>query len=1319
MRQSTALARWVRVTAAAAAITLGAILPATTNAAENVIGTQSQNEGSQSVQRTMNRGLHAPPVKAPVVIDGKLDEWDLSGGIVSCKDVGTLLDVESCRTAAMWDEQGLYLAFRFRDPTPIVNHIDPVTMAGNGWRSDCVQLRLNMAGFVSHVDAWYYTDGKKPGMTIQYGRLGVKDGGQPKVERPKYPEELGARQAFLMDEDRAGYTQEMFIPWAVVTLDGKQPPPEADLRVGLELFWGDITGQGWPRSRMVDNLSDDAKTVDFFWTSIDNWGKLIREKSNDLKLPPPAWQAAVKPEPQGAAAITFTLPKESYVTLALEDAAGNRVRSLLGGVKLKAGENTIRWDGLDDRNGLLPAGDYRWVGLYRDAIDIHWLMSFYQPNPHTPWNTADGTGAWGSDHGCMVAAAAGEGLVFLAGLGAEAGNGLFASNEQGEKQWNVRDAGADLLAYADGILYAYRAASSWNPLGLADTGVMRFEAKTGKWLDIQGPDGTPVKRLSLLSPEESKVEETKLPGPAGNQKTRVISGFAANAAGLYLSVPGKNVVRAFDSKTFQLQREYAVAGAGTLFAPNAASLLVATPAGLQHLNLADGKLAVLAAGDFAKATAITANKESIWVSFGAPTPQVRVFSTTGKPERTIGKAEGCTRNGFYDPNDGFYNPSGLAADSQGRLWVAEDNMLPKRTSVWKDGAWQRDFIGDTYYGGGGLINPLDPTMAFYNGMRFKIDLDKGTSQLVEVGLVMPEGGAQHGIAAGRADVGETEYLNAYQGRAYLHFCRNPARQIYRQRADGRWALCVHIDPAKKLAWMDLNDDDKVQDNEVVRGGEKDDWGGTDYWGNRPSQNLDLSFERGKICVVDEPGMRLRVQRVTAGGTPVYDFTKFEPMAGECQNGIGLKDGSYNSGCAAERGEYFSEMRKIYPVGTERRTFWFRGLNTGRWTPRLPAPGVVLYPFQAHGVADAPAACGGELVCWVSDFGQRYLFTDDMLYVGQLFKDGRLPFEDWPANPKRGFLANDMAPGQESFHGFFTRLNDGRYILTSGFTDCRVFELKGIDSLRRLPGGTVTLGAEQLARAAEIRAFRQSGGRERGRMAVAAAKAVTVDGQLGDWNREASAARIAVDADRGADVMTAADEANLYVAWEVRKPTPLRNQADRWQLAFGGGDAVDLMYRASANVAGAAPGADTLDAPGVRAGDLRLVITELGGELKAVLYRPVSDAKAPYLFDAFEGAGRANAVRMDEVRLAPEVKAALTRAGQGYIVEAAIPWTLLGGKPAVGAEFRVDFGVMFGGETAGRKVERRAYWENRDTQITADIPSEAALQPGNWGVGVVK
>ena len=539
---------------------------------------------------------------------------------------------------------------------------------------------------------------------------------------------------------------------------------------------------------------------------------------------------------------------------------------------------------------------------------------------------------------------------------------------------------------------------------------------------------------------------------------------------------------------------------------------------------------------------------------------------------------------------------------------------------------------------------------------------------------------------------------ACKGRPYVHNCRG-VRTIYRLRDDGRWALCVFIDPKKKIAWMDRNDDCRVSPDEIVRGGENNDWGGTDYWGQRPSKNLDLYFTRG----VQRPGLRLRLQSVTKGGTPIYDFTKFEPMAGECQNGIGLADGSYNSGCAGERGDYFSEMRRIYTAGENTRTFWFRGENTGRWTYRLPAPGLVLYPFQAHGVADLPG--GGEVVCWVSDFGERYLFTDDMLYIDQLFTDARGNFENWPDAPKRGFNANRMAPGQESFHGFFTRTKDGRYLLTSGSTDCRVFEVTGMDTIRRI-SGKVELKPEHLARAAEIREFRLSGGKVRGSLTVdKLAKPVKFDGSLDEWPRE-NAVQITVDAQRGADVLTSYDDANLYVAWEVRDDSPMVNRAQNWQLAFRGGDCVDVMFRG--------PG-DNLDAPAVREGDLRLLITVLDGKPTAVLYRPVAAGKkAPHTFDAFDGAGRGNAVAMDEVRIADEVKTAVKTATRGYIVEAAIPWALLGAAPKAGIEARIDFGVLFG-DPRGAGTSVRAYWENRDTQIVSDIPSEAALKPANWGI----
>ena len=1226
------------------------------------------------------------PAPRKVTIDGDLSEWDTSGEIICTKDVEKLVDIESARLSAMYDDQNLYLGIQWRDDAPMQNKVDPITMIGNGWRSDCIQLRSNMDGFVSHVDCWYYTTGQQPAMTINYGRTDIEDGGQPKVDRPRYPEKLGAEQAFKLSPDGAGYVQEIKIPWAVLTLDGARPRDGADLRLGVEFFWGDISADNWPRSRLTDNLYDGETQTDFFWTNVKAWGRLILEKEGNLSLPPPPWVKAGRAEPNGPVPVTFSVPKESYVTIALEDSSGNRVKSLVGGVKCAAGTHTIDWSGLDDRDGLLEPGHYRWTGIYREAIRVRWKMSYYQANREIPWTNAQGTGAWGPDHGNLSTAVASDGKIFLGGTGAEGGLPLMSCDEDGRKIWSAKSGEPDRLACVNGTLYGYTSKNDSNWLGITPRGLMKFEADTGKWLDLPGADGKPTKRRVLLGEDE------------------YASGFAADPNGLYLSVKGKSMVRRYDPETLEVAEEYKVAGAGEICRIGGRLLVVASDS-LVSLDPGSGTTRKLASGDFSGATAVAADGLTAYVAFGAPLHQVheyRLSASSAHKERELGRRGGRTHSGPYDPEAGFFNPSGLAVDSRGRVWVVENDQLPKRTSVWHHGRWARDYIGDTGYGGGGVINPLDPTEAFYRDMTFRIDLDTGEWKLTHVGFVIPEGGEEIGDMSGSGEHTLGSRVNAecamvYHGRTYLHKCCG-VLHTYRKLDDGRWALCLYIDPARKIAWMDTNDDCKVQDSEIVRGGPGDDWGSIDFWGLRPSKHMDLFFSRG----LQKPGLRLRLQRVTRGGTPIYDFTRFDTMAGECMNGIGLADGSYNSGCASDRGEYFSEMRKIYPGNVSKKTFWFRGLNTGRWTARLPAPGLVLYPFQAHGIADVPGV--GEAVCWVSDFGQRYLFTDDMLYIAEVFSDGRVCRKGWPEVGVPGFVADDMSPGQESFLGFFTRLNDGRYIITTGGTDCRVFEITGLDSLKRIEG-SVDLRREYLARARQIQEFRRSGGKSRGSVVVTRASGpVGIDGSLSGWNRD-DAVSIKADADRSAEVLTAYDRSNLYVAWNVLCAHPMHNSTQDWRIAFKGGDAVDLMLRK--------PGGN-LDDGAVREGDMRLLITEIDGEAKAVLYRQKSATKQPYLFDAFEGAGRDNAVRMDEVRLATEVTSAIRRGEDGYVVEAKIPWSFIGFMPSAGDELRMDFGVLYSAPDGGRTM-LRVYWENRDTNIVSDIPSEAALSPGNWGV----
>ena len=70
-------------------------------------------------------------------------------------------------------------------------------------------------------------------------------------------------------------------------------------------------------------------------------------------------------------------------------------------------------------------------------------------------------------------------------------------------------------------------------------------------------------------------------------------------------------------------------------------------------------------------------------------------------------------------------------------------------------------------------------------------------------------------------------------------------------------------------------------------------------------------------------------------------------------------------------------------------------------------------------------------------------------------------------------------------------------------------------------------------------------------------------------------------------------------------------------------------------------------------------------------------------------------------------------GHGYVVEAAIPVTDLGMKPAGGLILRGDFGVTHG-DAAGSRTRLRSYWANQHTGIVDDAVFELQMEPKNWG-----
>jgi hypothetical protein len=125
----------------------------------------------------------------------------------------------------------------------------------------------------------------------------------------------------------------------------------------------------------------------------------------------------------------------------------------------------------------------------------------------------------------------------------------------------------------------------------------------------------------------------------------------------------------------------------------------------------------------------------IYVSDWGKCHQVKVLAPDGNLVRTIGHP-GEPRVGPYDPLH-MNHPKGLTVTSDGRLWVAEHWLVPKRVSIWTQGGeFVKAMYGPTWYGGGGALDPRDRTRFFVHGdgggMEFKLDWERGRSELKQI-----------------------------------------------------------------------------------------------------------------------------------------------------------------------------------------------------------------------------------------------------------------------------------------------------------------------------------------------------------------------------------------------------------------------------------------------------------------------------------------------------------------------------------------------------------------------------------------------------------
>jgi len=166
--------------------------------------------------RTTHHGMRVLPAPGGVTVDGKTDDWDLSGGMFACKGISKYRRHYACWFHTMYDAQNIYVLARWNDPTPMNN--PDTTDGGTGFDGDGLQVRFITASgtpqeHVSHVTAWYSNTDKNDVVNFTYGRR-FNEGQIPDAQT------RGARQAFLKHPNGKGYNQEISLPWKLLTKDG-------------------------------------------------------------------------------------------------------------------------------------------------------------------------------------------------------------------------------------------------------------------------------------------------------------------------------------------------------------------------------------------------------------------------------------------------------------------------------------------------------------------------------------------------------------------------------------------------------------------------------------------------------------------------------------------------------------------------------------------------------------------------------------------------------------------------------------------------------------------------------------------------------------------------------------------------------------------------------------------------------------------------------------------------------------------------------------------------------------------------------------------
>jgi len=1206
-----------------------------------------------------NKSVSVVPAPGKVVIDGQLDDWDLTGEILTYSFPETA-EKYHARTALMYDKDALYLSVRVRDDSPLMNFIDGKIDKSQGWKNDAVQFRLRTSD-TSAVDMvmWYFTGRKEA--TLSINPITVQ-GNELQYRFEESQAVLGAESgmAYLQTDD--GYTLEARFPWKRFGL-ATAPAPGTKMATSMQFLWGNASGTGnWPTVSMNDLLT----SASFAYQNCGAWGEAVFEPTGHLARTPEKLPS--RPEMAKPLTFTYAVPKDGHVSIGIFNENGALVRTLLTGAQRKSGKVTEHWDGLDNSGHVLPAGKYTVKALVHEGISQEWVVSLHNSgNP--PWMTADGTGAWGGDHGEPIDIAAGGDRVFPIWSAAEAGWDIIGCDLNGKKQWGSHA----YLAYGQG------------PNAVATDGTRVFISQ-GKGVTVH--DAATGKAI-LFAGDRRAID---IPGGG-------ITDLAYQDNHLYILANG--VVHDLDLAQGKLSREIPVGpqGKGLAAMPGKPELVTLFPDGVHRIRLANGAVEKVFDAKFVTPfdAAFSLDGKLIFVSDrGRSENVVKVFTyPEGKPAGTVGKPGGRPAIGKFDPA-GVFQPAGLAVDSKGRLWVTEADHTPKRISVWqpdgKHGQLVAEYFGASAYSVGVSADPEHPEYVYIQQMRWIVDYDKHTAKLDCTFARPGYDGPQPPFTGGGGFMGQTVRVRHSNGRTFL-FSHSSVWEMKDDHAVPVYAWDNAGD------WYDLNGDGFIQENERTR---KQGPAFGSYWGENLSK--DLTFEHASGNAIYRRGIKS-----WQNGLPIwYGRDEVKPaFTIDVKGERGLDPACAVMWSPSQPRCYVLESNDPYlnrlevsgiaAYTPDGKRLWRYPAGIGMdLTAPMTTVGDIRGAAKFIGILDSGKQHAGELIGVNGYYGDYNLINEDGLFVAELCYDNR-----------RGVPLGANVVCTEGFSGFIVQHPRTKKVyLMGGDSDGRIWEIKGLETLQRFTSA-LTISPTDVTTV--TRALAEYTAASAGGAKVVylrrLTKPVVVDGKLDEWDM-ADAPEIRADAGRGGRAMIAYDEKNLYLAYRVADDSPFVNAGKDVELLFKTGDLVDLILCTD-------PAADPQRKAGK--GDLRLLFAPWQGQPAAILNQKVAQGgpQAPYRF--VSPTGFEDYERVIQLK---DASVAVQTTGEGYTLEAAIPLASIGFTPQPGKSYPIDFGILYS-DPGGAKTLLRAYWANHNTTITGDIPTESRIDPPALGMATVE